>query len=168
MLSSLEYSTVVLAALLHDIGKFLQRGRSLPFDIEGPHPEVSARFISAFPQTFGQVADPELLKLLVLHHHRGHGFTGLRADDIAEERPRLLAFLVNKADGLSSSERGQHTTQWQDYKTVPLASLFPRLFAAERKGGVPSLPPFSAYRSRRTTKGQVVSGRALRVSSRRA
>ncbi len=131
-----EYQTIVLAALLHDIGKFLQRGRSLPFDIEGPHPEVSTRFINAFPQTFEQVAQPELLKLLVLHHHRGHSFIGLRADDIADERSRLMAYLVNKADSLSSSERGQHAPPWQDYKTVPLASLFSRLFAGGQQEGI--------------------------------
>lgn len=32
-----EYQTVVLAALLHDIGKFLRTGRSLDFVIEGTH-----------------------------------------------------------------------------------------------------------------------------------
>ncbi len=38
-----EFQTVVLAALLHDAGKYLQRGRSLAFDIGGTHPEVSLR-----------------------------------------------------------------------------------------------------------------------------
>ena len=35
-----EYQTVILAALLHDIGKFIQRG-SFALNVEGKHPEVS-------------------------------------------------------------------------------------------------------------------------------
>jgi len=130
MTNAWEFHTVVLAALLHDIGKSLQRGRSLPFDIKGPHPEVSAQFISAFTHTFSTTVDIELLKTLVLCHHRGHHFAGLRADDISDPRWRLLGFLVNKADSLSASKRGQHADQWQDYKTTPshTSNPFKRLF----------------------------------------
>ncbi|MBI2917261.1 MAG: type III-A CRISPR-associated protein Cas10/Csm1 [Chloroflexi bacterium] len=126
-----EFHTVVLAGLLHDISKLLHRSRD--FEIKGPHPQVSAEFVGAFAGTFGQAVDVELLKTLVLRHHRGQGFVNLRADDIGDPRQRLLAFLVNKADGLSASERGQHAAQWQDYKTTPLACVFQRVFPAQHQ-----------------------------------
>lgn len=64
-----EYHTLVTAALLHDIGKLLQRGSFGALDIKGQHPQVSADFVSAFSDVFGQVIDPGLLKTLVQHHH---------------------------------------------------------------------------------------------------
>ncbi|MDP2953051.1 MAG: HD domain-containing protein, partial [Chloroflexota bacterium] len=122
-----EFRTVVLAALLHDIGKFLMRGRDLPFPIKGTHPEVSQQFVSAFADTFTPVADIDLLKTLVLCHHQAS------IDGISDPRQRILAHLVNKADRLSAGERGQRVTGGQDYKTTPLASVFPRLFAGEAR-----------------------------------
>lgn len=60
MADAREFHTVVLAGLLHDAGKFLQRGRTLSLDIEGRHPEVSARFVSAFSDTFAPQILPSL------------------------------------------------------------------------------------------------------------
>ena len=40
-----EYQTVVLAALLHDIGKFLHRGSD---KYHGSHEEASSEFINKF------------------------------------------------------------------------------------------------------------------------
>lgn len=68
MKNSLEYQAVVISALLHDIGKFLHRGRELSFD-KGTHPEVSERFVSLFADVFRPVADNVLLKDLVTNHH---------------------------------------------------------------------------------------------------
>lgn len=63
------YQTVVLGGLLHDIGKFLQRGSFGSLNIEGKHPEVSARFVSAFQKYFEPTTDVSLLKTLVQRHH---------------------------------------------------------------------------------------------------
>ena len=46
-----EYQTVILAALLHDIGKFLQRGSFGSLNTEGKHPKVSGTFISSMKDT---------------------------------------------------------------------------------------------------------------------
>jgi len=43
-----KYQTLVLAALLHNIGEFIQRGTFGSLNVEGRHPEVSARFVPAF------------------------------------------------------------------------------------------------------------------------
>ena len=128
MFNQLEYQTVVLAALLHDIGKFLQRGSFGKLDISGKHPQVSANFVSAFGEYFSQVADLPLLTTLVQRHHESPYFpTELRVQDIADKHIRSLAFLVSKADNLSSAERGERLEQWDDFKAVPMASVFGRV-----------------------------------------
>lgn len=122
-----QYQTVVLAALLHDIGKLLQRGSFGPLDITGRHPEVSGRFVSTFKGFFSNVADLPLLKTLVERHHESDQFRGLRVQEIEDRDVRSLAYLVSKADNLSSSERGERSEQWQDFKGTPLASVFGRV-----------------------------------------
>ena len=59
MEKSKEYQTVILAALLHDIGKFMQRGSFGSLDTKGKHPKVSGTFVSAYQSIFDQVADIE-------------------------------------------------------------------------------------------------------------
>ncbi len=69
MFNQLEYQSVVLAALLHDIGKFLQRDSFGKLDITGKHYQVSANFVSAFSDYFKDVSDVSLLKTLIQTHH---------------------------------------------------------------------------------------------------
>jgi CRISPR-associated protein Csm1 len=57
-----EYQTVILAALLHDIGKMLQRGSFGLLDTKGQHPQVSSDFVSAFKDYFSSFVDIDLLK----------------------------------------------------------------------------------------------------------
>ena len=123
-----EYQTVVLAALLHDIGKLIQRGKFPQLD-RGQHPKFSATFVKAWEGIFAQVADLPLLEELVLKHHEDeqHFPAELLVQSIKDNHIRMLATLVSKADNLSSSERGKSNEQWQDYKTTPLASVLERL-----------------------------------------
>ncbi|MFH1027811.1 MAG: hypothetical protein V1791_07405, partial [Pseudomonadota bacterium] len=48
-----EYQTVILAALMHDVGKMLHRGSN--HDFSGKHFEASAKFVDIY------VADNETL-----------------------------------------------------------------------------------------------------------
>lgn len=124
-----EFQTVVLAALLHDVGKLLQRGSFGSLDVGGPHPRVSADFVSAFRQVFDSVADGDVLATLVSRHHENetHFARDLLVQGIEDPHVRTLASLVSLADNLSSAERGQRSEQWQDFKFVPLAPVLPRL-----------------------------------------
>ena len=60
-----EYQTVVLAALLHDVGKLLGRGRFALLE-RGQHPQFSATFVSANLGIFSPVCDVLLLRELYL------------------------------------------------------------------------------------------------------
>lgn len=120
-----EYQTVLLASLLHDIGKFMQRTDfEGSLKITGRHPEVSANFIRAKIKYFEKIADPGLLVELVLRHHESEYFPpDLRVQNAPGEI-RHLAYLVSRADNYSSSERGDQPKQKRDYRTVPLVSVF--------------------------------------------
>jgi CRISPR-associated protein Csm1 len=128
-----EYQTVVLAALLHDIGKFLGRGRFSLLD-KRQHPKFSADFVSAFPEVFAPVSDVSLLQELVQRHHESkqHFAAEFLVQGIQNTHTRTLATLVSKADNLSSSERGVSSEQRQDYRETPLTSVLERV---NRVGG---------------------------------
>ena len=123
-----EYRTVVLAGLLHDIGKLLQRGSFGGLDIKGKHPAISANFVTAFEECFSEVSSVDVLKTLVQKHHESQHFgLDLNVNSISDEHVRTLARLVSLADNLSSSERGEHSKDFQDYKETPLASVLERV-----------------------------------------
>jgi len=127
-----EYRTVVLASLLHDIGKLLQRGSFAGLDIRGKHPAVSANFITAFTECFIEISDIDVLKTLVQKHHESQPFEhDLNVNSISDEHIRTLASLVSLADNLSSAERGEHSKVYQDYKETPLASVLERVNNSE-------------------------------------
>ena len=123
-----EYQTVVLAALLDDIGKLLGRGRFSLLD-KGQHPRFSAEFVGAFSEIFSHVGDVPMLRELVQRHHESkqHFAPEFLVQGIEDEGARKLATLVSKADNLSSSERGMRSEQWQDYRETPLTSVLERV-----------------------------------------
>lgn len=133
MFDQLEYQTIVLGALLHDIGKLLQRGSFGALDIKGQHPKVSADFIAICAPYFEKAASIDLLKTLVQRHHENsRAFPpDLLVQGIHDPYTRTLAALVSLADNLSSSERGQRLEQWQDFKFTPLAPVLQRVQVGE-------------------------------------
>ena len=138
-----EYQTVVLAALLHDVGKFL--GRSQPQLLEkDQHPKFSADFVSAFSEVFSQVSDVSLLHDLVQHQHKDKrsSTADFLVQTIEDKHARTLATLVSIADTLSSSEQGEAAEQGQDYWKTPLTS------ALERLNRVGDYPPHLRYHAK--------------------
>ncbi len=136
---------MVLAGLLHDIGKLLQRGSFGSLETSGQHPQVSSVFVSAYSTFFGQIVDADLLKTLVQHHHESHYFPPeLQVQGIQDPETRCLANLVSLADNYSSSERGDTTLAGADFKSTPLMSVMERIFIPdgrqpETSGQTPSL-----------------------------
>lgn len=93
-----NYRSLVLAALLHDIGKLYQRGEFPADFVEGQHPRIGATFISAFRDFFAQFQiDPDLVQTLVQRHHQNdRAFPpDLRAQDTPDPDQRALALLGN-------------------------------------------------------------------------
>lgn len=123
-----QFQTVVLAALLHDIGKFLQRGDyGIGLKIEGKHPQISANFIGAKEDYFSKITDTALLKELVQRHHESRYFPEELRVDSAPEPIKPLAYIVSEADNLSSAERGRGAVSPQGFKRTPLFSVFSRI-----------------------------------------
>ena len=113
-----EYESVVCAALLHDIGKFYQRFQSARVS----HWELSAAFIENCRSSF---SDADLVKALVGHHHESAITPASdRPDAITDQRQRLLAYLVSRADNFSSKERPE-SARTEGYQVrAPLGTVF--------------------------------------------
>src|SRR4030042_705955 len=122
-----EYQAVVLGALLHDVGKLLQRGSFGSLDTKGQHPRVSSDFASAFKDFFSQFVDADLLRNLVQRHHENPFFKDDLLCQNAPEKYGDLSYLVSRADNYSSSERGKRSDDYQDYKETPMMSIFSRI-----------------------------------------
>ncbi|MFZ5942938.1 MAG: type III-A CRISPR-associated protein Cas10/Csm1 [Bacillota bacterium] len=121
------YETLVLSGLLHDIGKFLQKGSFGALNTKGKHPEVSSVFIKAFANEINKICDVKLLEILVMKHHESISFPEELRVQFAPEDLRPFAYLVSRADNYSSSERGEQEEKYQDFRKKPLDSIFSRL-----------------------------------------
>ncbi len=128
--SQQEYQAVVLAALLHDIGKFLHRG---PDKYEVTHEKASLEFINRFSDKLknDKFYDMELMKLMVCHHHSSKA--GALQDayfdnklDKEKERVWALLRIVKESDSYSCAERDQSQDRRKGVsrQRFPLTSVF--------------------------------------------
>jgi CRISPR-associated protein Csm1 len=122
-MNQVEYQTVVLAGLLHDIGKFLQKAQ----DIDRHHALISKDFVSRF-DVMRLGVESNLLAALVQHHYEG---AKAKPEVHVEGTPsefRTLALLLSRADNLSSSERAKaalyQRLKGEKDRLLPLASVF--------------------------------------------
>ena len=112
-----EYNTVVLAGLLHDIGKFFNR----LWKVWMKHPLASEKFIkdpemSRILQKEGLDIDLDLLARLVKRHHEYYRFPdNLKIQNISDPHQQALAYIVSKSDNFSSSERDKEEERAREY-----------------------------------------------------
>ena len=124
-----EYQSVVLAALLHDIGKFLHRGDG---EYKGTHEEASFKFISKHKDKLKNEAyDIDLVAILAKCHGSGKEatlkdqyFNNLELDK--KEKIWKLIKIVIDADCYSCSERDTEQQRRKDVELskAPLDSIF--------------------------------------------
>ncbi|NIR51592.1 HD domain-containing protein [candidate division KSB1 bacterium] len=103
-----EYNSVILAALLHDIGKFTQRIDSKTYFKPGGHTARSLEFIGdlQFRKIFENKdwVDFDLVATLISHHHYRFIKDAVETNHL-QKRELALAKLVCDADSFSAGER---------------------------------------------------------------
>jgi len=132
-----ERESLILGALLHDIGKFAQRGNE---ELKGPyrkgsslenifcpfynyhyshhHLLYSAQFIT---EIFGNKVPA--VENLVLSHHRPDSFIG----------DKKLSRIIQLADWLSSGERKEEVEEGKEIQKEPLNSIFSQIEIDKKK-----------------------------------
>ncbi|MBT9168301.1 MAG: CRISPR-associated protein Cas10/Csm1 [Syntrophomonadaceae bacterium] len=128
-MDTVVFQTIVTAGLLHDIGKFLQRGDFGTLTVTGKHPKVSRDFVTAHRDFFSKFCDIDLLTELVARHHESAGFPPELQVSGAAEEIRPYAYIVSRADNYSSAERddGPAEVLGKGFKKTALAAVFSRL-----------------------------------------
>lgn len=125
-----EYQGVILAALLHDVGKLLHRGDA---GYEGTHQNASYDFIENLGSKLRNdtLYDLELMKVIVKHHHsrkpvtlEDPHFKGMNEDE--KKRVWKLITIVKRADTYSCAERDldQQRRREVELRKAPLDSIF--------------------------------------------
>lgn len=130
----IEYHTVVLTALLHDIGKLLHRGDK-EYKYKDGHEAASANFITKFCKKLKNDAlyDIDLVKILV-QHHKPKVWKEITLSDkyfcdkSADEKERIwkLISIVRRADIYSCAEREREEKEKTGFadRNLPLESIF--------------------------------------------
>lgn len=125
-----HYNSVILAALLHDIGKFLHRGDG---KYKGSHEEASATFIENHKGKLrnDSLYDIDLVRILVKYHHTTKKETikddyFLKQSKKENEKVWKIATIVKRADSYSCAERDIEEPPKKDVgsKRAPLDSIF--------------------------------------------
>lgn len=125
-----EYQSVMLGALLHDVGKLLHRGGS---QYKGDHENASSDFIEKFSSKLSNdnLYNLELIKVIVKHHHSTKSvtledpyFKGMKSDE--KKRVWKLITIVKRADTYSCAERDldQQRRREVELRKAPLDSIF--------------------------------------------
>ena len=123
-----EYNSVIMAALLHDVGKFFERSKDLELH-EKKHATGSVKFIEKFSDRLrNNLYDLELVKFLVCHHQpESKGI--LKKDPYAKDRDEneqehiwKLVKLIERADNYSCRERIHEALHRRP--KAPLTSIF--------------------------------------------
>ena len=127
-----EYHSLILAALLHDIGKFLHRGST---DYRDTHQNASAIFLDNFKPKLknDSLYDFELVRTLVKYHHSlKKEFTSesdYYKNKSEDEKIWRFIALLKDADSYSCKEREIEQQRRKDHtrEVAPLDSIFSQI-----------------------------------------
>lgn len=128
---------VILAGLLHDIGKFFEKANAKGTNLGGievstvHHGITSGNFVSNFHNKLNQVGfDTEAVKEMVQRHHEYKGGGPASVED-AQLKYRPYCYIIDKADNISSSERLNTRSSDGNWQLRQLTNIF-SLVAGQR------------------------------------
>lgn len=128
---------IVLAGLLHDIGKFFEKANSKGQVVAGikvsteHHGITSSNFIKSFGDKLTKAGfDLEAVVEMAQRHHEYKG-GGLASVEDAPIKYRPYCYIIDKADNLSSSERLNTRDGDQNFQLRRITNIF-SLLAGER------------------------------------
>jgi len=148
-----ECHSVILAALLHDIGKFLHRGSAKEYQVS--HPEASGMFLEKFEFKLknDRLYDFELVKILAKYHHPIKKELLLKDDycknKSEDEKEKIWRFVIlsKDADIYSCKERDLKQQWIGRRKNAPLDSIFSQIALDESNyEGTKTTPKYHRYR----------------------
>ncbi len=124
---TVEYQTVVFAALLYDLRRLLQQGVFRGIGDETENTQALSDFIPSLIQSFPQIIDsPVMLSLFQSLDNAPRAVGGLEPAHVYNSHLRPLAYLIDKADTLSFSE-GNSDSREHKIGLTPLASVLERV-----------------------------------------
>lgn len=120
---------VLLAALLHDIGKIYLRATSTsPLDSDlytGDHATISGRFIRKLATSLDKFGlDAENIAWLAENHHSKDDDIKNTSMDILSSRYDKYLRIIKTADSISAGSRVTGSTAGKSYRTTQYASIF--------------------------------------------
>lgn len=103
---------IALAGLLHDIGKFYQKTSksSLYRKASSEHPLIAKNFVNKFRDVFAQAFSTEEIEMIAecaTRHHSGTNFPESCQPEYADAVLKPYCGIIDTADNVSSSERGE-------------------------------------------------------------
>ncbi len=102
---AIGYQTVVLTALLYDVQRLLKQGVLRGTGGERENPQALSDLIPSFINSFPQIIDSSLMLSLFRSLDKApQSIGGLGSRNVYDSHLRALAYLIDKADILSSSK----------------------------------------------------------------
>ncbi len=125
---TIEYQTVVFTALLYDVQRFLQQGTLRSIGNERENPQALSDFIPSLIKSISQIIDSSLMLSLFRGLDKApQSIGGLGSGNVYDSHLRALAYLIDKADTLSSSEGNSGGREHKAGNLTPLASVLERI-----------------------------------------
>lgn len=109
------YEEVLIGALLHDIGKFIQKSYIL-YKGRGKHSKISKDFLDSYKNQLSKRFDSDAILEIVQKHHSSRSFKGELNVESASKDILPFAHIVCQSDNFSSMERDIYKDKKSHFK----------------------------------------------------
>ena len=119
-----EYQTVVMGALLRNIGLLLEQSE-FAGKVAGQDSQTSLNLVEAWREEFARCLDVDLLQAIIYHRPGSGGASEtFREEAIINERHRVLVTLVRQAENLASGEGVKRIKEFREFQVNALVPIF--------------------------------------------